>query len=90
VREGRPKVDKRRDDRDAQKSLDRATDDPREANKTDESQQAAELQVGAEGERQDPARFEPDQKGGNGREGASHSGDERPAEAREKEYDPEP
>jgi hypothetical protein len=55
-------VDKRKDDRDAAKSIDEVTDDPWEANKTNESQQPAELQVDPEGEREDLSRFEPDPK----------------------------
>jgi hypothetical protein len=55
-------MEKRKDDRDAKKSMDEATDDPREANKSAEGEQAAELQVGEEGERTDPNRFEPDSK----------------------------
>jgi hypothetical protein len=55
-------MDKRKDDRDAKKSIDEATDDPREANKSNEGEQAAELQVGEEGERADLNRFEPDLK----------------------------
>lgn len=53
-------MSKRKDDRDADKSYDKATEDPWEAQKTDESQQAAELQVGEERERTQPSRFEPD------------------------------
>ncbi|HEX8089629.1 MAG TPA: hypothetical protein VF762_12280 [Blastocatellia bacterium] len=53
-------MSKRKDDRDANKSYDKATEDPWEAQKTDESQQAAELQVGEERERTQPSRFEPD------------------------------
>lgn len=55
-------MEKRKDDRDAKKSTDEATDDPREANKSAEGEQAAELQVGEEDERADPNRFEPDSK----------------------------
>jgi hypothetical protein len=55
-------MEKRFDDRDAKKSMDEATDNPRDANKSDESQQAAELQVGEDGERADSNRFEPDEK----------------------------
>ncbi|HXG91368.1 MAG TPA: hypothetical protein VNN73_03245 [Blastocatellia bacterium] len=55
-------MEKRRDDRDARKSDDLATDNPIDANKTVESQQAAELQIGHEDEREDLSRFEPDQK----------------------------
>ena len=57
-------MEKRSDDRDAQKSHDEATDDPWEANKpdSDAGQQAAELQVGEEDERANPSRFEPDPK----------------------------
>jgi hypothetical protein len=50
---GSTEMEKRKDDRDAKKSIDEATDDPREANKSDESEQAAELQVGEEDERAD-------------------------------------
>ena len=53
-------MSKRKDDRDADKSYDKTTDDPWEAQKTDESEQAAELQVGEERERATPSRFEPD------------------------------
>ena len=49
-------MEKRRDDRDARKS-DELEEDP---NPTDESQQAAELQVGEEGERENLSRFQPD------------------------------
>ena len=59
---GGSEMEKRKDDRDLKKSIDEATDDPHEANKTSEDQQAAELQVGEEGERADPNRFEPDPK----------------------------
>jgi hypothetical protein len=55
-------MEKRKDDRDAKKSIDEATDDPREANKSSEGEQAAELQVGEEDERADTNRFEPDSK----------------------------
>jgi hypothetical protein len=54
------KMSKRKDDRDADKSYDKATDDPWEAQETGGSEQAAELQVGEEGERATPSRFEPD------------------------------
>ncbi|HVG22220.1 MAG TPA: hypothetical protein VNI02_24500 [Blastocatellia bacterium] len=57
-------MSKRKDDRDADKSYDKATEDPWEAQKTDESQQAAELQVGEERERGVPSRFEPDAPSG--------------------------
>lgn len=53
-------MSKRKDDRDADKSYDKATEDPWEAQKTDESQQAAELQVEEGRERDTPSRFEPD------------------------------
>jgi hypothetical protein len=53
-------VEKRKDDRDARKSIDETTDDPWEANKTNESQQPAELQVDPDREREDLSRFEPD------------------------------
>lgn len=53
----------RKDDRDAKKSYEQdATEDPIEAQKDSSVQQAAELQVGEEGERQDRSRFEPDPK----------------------------
>ncbi|HKP87164.1 MAG TPA: hypothetical protein VJZ26_13760 [Blastocatellia bacterium] len=55
-------MEKRKDDRDAKKSTSEATDDPREANKGDEGEQAAELQVGEEGERDNLNRFAPDSK----------------------------
>ena len=55
-------MEKRRDDRDAKKSIDEATGDPWEANKDGFDQQAAELQVGEEDERANPDRFEPDPK----------------------------
>ena len=55
-------MEKRKDDRDRKKSMDEATDDPREANKSNEGEQAAELQVGEEDERADLNRFEPDSK----------------------------
>ncbi|HKY03585.1 MAG TPA: hypothetical protein VJQ56_01780 [Blastocatellia bacterium] len=47
-------MEKRHDDRDAEKA------DDRKANERDENQQAAELQVGEEDERANPSRFEPD------------------------------
>jgi hypothetical protein len=50
----------RKDDRDAKKSVDEATDDPWEANKDGFDQQAAELQTDAQGERENPSRFAPD------------------------------
>jgi hypothetical protein len=53
-------MEKRQDDRDAKKSLDEATDNPWEANKTGGSEQAAELQVGEDRERENLSRFEPD------------------------------
>jgi hypothetical protein len=54
-------MEKRKDDRDARKSddLDDSYPEP-----VDESQQAAELQVGEEGERENPSRFEPDPQSG--------------------------
>ena len=55
-------MEKRKDDRDQKKSIDEATEDPREANKSNEGEQAAELQVGEEGERDDLNRFKPDSK----------------------------
>ena len=55
-------MEKRKDDRDAKKSIDEATGDPWEANKDGFDQQAAELQVGEEDERASPDRFEPDPK----------------------------
>lgn len=55
-------MEKRKDDRDAKKSIDEATEDPRQANKSNEGEQAAELQVGEEDERDSPNRFEPDSK----------------------------
>ncbi len=53
-------MSKRHDDRDSKKSLDEATDNPWEANKDGADQQAAELQTGARGERDNPDRFAPD------------------------------
>lgn len=50
----------RKDDRDAKKSLDEATDNPWDANKTGTDQQAAELQTDSRGERDNPDRFAPD------------------------------
>lgn len=52
-------MEKRKDDRDARKSddLDNTYSEP-----ADESQQAAELQIGEEDERENPSRFEPDPK----------------------------
>ena len=50
----------RKDDRDAKKSLDEATDNPWDANKDGFDQQAAELQTDAAGERDNPDRFAPD------------------------------
>jgi hypothetical protein len=57
-------MEKREDDRDAKKSHDKATEDPREADKTGhgQGQQAAELQVGEARERENLSRFEPDPK----------------------------
>ena len=57
-------MEKRQDDRDSKKSRDRATEDPHEADKTgdQQGQQAAELQVGEEKERENLSRFEPDPK----------------------------
>jgi hypothetical protein len=57
-------MEKRHDDRDAKKSYDEATEDPREADKVGDKQgqQAAELQVGEERERENLSRFEPDPK----------------------------
>lgn len=51
---------KRKDDRDAKKAYDEATENPWEAQKTDENQQPAELQVEEERERTVSSRFEPD------------------------------
>jgi hypothetical protein len=53
-------MEKRKDDRDAKKSLDEATDNPWEANKDGADQQAAELQTAERGERHNPDRFAPD------------------------------
>ena len=53
-------MEKRKDDRDAKKSLDEATDNPWEANKDGADQQAAELQTDERGERHNPNRFAPD------------------------------
>lgn len=53
-------MEKRKDDRDARKSLDEATDNPWQANRDDADQQAAELQTDARGERHNPNRFAPD------------------------------
>lgn len=50
----------RKDDRDAKKSLDEATDNPWDANQTGADQQAAELQTDDRGERQNQNRFAPD------------------------------
>jgi hypothetical protein len=57
-------MEKRQDDRDSKKSHGQATEDPREANKAgdEQGQQAAELQVGEERERENLSRFEPDPK----------------------------
>ena len=57
-------MEKRHDDRDARKSRQQATEDPHEADKTgdEQGQQAAELQVGEERERENLSRFEPDRK----------------------------
>lgn len=56
-------MEKRHDDRDARKSDDEVTEDPRRADEGDEQgQQAAELQVGEERERENLSRFEPDPK----------------------------
>ena len=53
-------MESRKDDRDAKKSLDEATDNPWDANQSDADQQAAELQTDDRGERQNPDRFAPD------------------------------
>ena len=53
-------MEKRKDDRDAKKSLDEATDNPWEANKDGADQQASELQTDERGERHNPNRFAPD------------------------------
>jgi hypothetical protein len=53
-------MEKRKDDRDAKKSLDEATDNPWEANQDGADQQAAELQTDERGERHNPNRFAPD------------------------------
>jgi len=82
-------MEKRRDDRDARKTYDEATDNPREANKTDESQQAAELQVGEAGEREDTTRFEPDTISQHSRSHSPEKNAQR-QESSEKEFDPEP
>jgi hypothetical protein len=57
-------MEKRNDDRDATKSHDEATEDPRQADKAGhgQGQQAAELQVGEDRERENLSRFEPDPK----------------------------
>ncbi|HYP26992.1 MAG TPA: hypothetical protein VE262_09755 [Blastocatellia bacterium] len=47
--------EKRRDDRDAEKAEDKGLNE-----EVDESQQAAELQVGEEDELSNPSRFRPD------------------------------
>ena len=53
-------MDNRKDDRDAKKSLDEATDNPQDANKTGVGEQAAELQIDERGERRNQNRFAPD------------------------------
>jgi hypothetical protein len=53
-------MSERKDDRDAKKSLDEATDNPWDANKDGFDEQPAELQTNEEGERQNPNRFAPD------------------------------
>jgi len=53
-------MESRKDDRDAKKSVDQATDNPWEANKDGADQQAAELQTDDGGERANPDRFAPD------------------------------
>lgn len=50
-------MDKRRDDRDADKAEDKGLNE-----EVDEGQQAAELQVGEEDEARNRSRFEPDKK----------------------------
>ena len=57
---GEREDDRRRDDRDAKKSLDEATDNPWDANKDASDQQAAELQTDDRGERDNLNRFAPD------------------------------
>jgi hypothetical protein len=57
-------MDSRKDDRDAKKSLDEATDNPWDANRTGADQQAAELQTDDRGERQNQDRFAPDPASG--------------------------
>ncbi len=53
-------MSERKDDRDAKKSLDEATDNPWDANKDGFGQQPAELQTDDEGERDNPNRFAPE------------------------------
>lgn len=53
-------MESRKDDRDAKKSLDEATDNPWSANQDGADQQAAELQTDDRGERDNPNRFAPD------------------------------
>lgn len=53
-------MSERKDDRDAKKSLDEATDNPWEANQDGFDQQPAELQTDDQGERANPDRFAPD------------------------------
>ena len=57
---GRTEDSRRKDDRDAKKSFDEATDNPWDANKDAAEQQAAELQTDDRGERDNPNRFAPD------------------------------
>ena len=83
-------TEKRSDDRDSKKSLDEATDDPWQANKTNEGEQAAELQVGEDSEREDLSRFEPDPRAERSYPDPSHSEADRPAEPKGKDSDPEP
>ena len=69
-------MDSRKDDRDAKKSLDEATDNPRDANKTGAGEQAAELQTDARGERRNQNRLAPDPASENERSEAT-AGDAR-------------
>lgn len=83
-------MEKRQDDRDARKSPDEATDDPWEANKTSESEQAAELQVGADRERENLSRFEPDPRSEKSYPDPAQGSADQETDAQKKDFDTEP
>lgn len=83
-------MDKRQDDRDAKKSLDEATENPWEANKTNEGEQPAELQIGPEDERENLSRFEPAPGSERSNPDPAQRSVEQPSDAKEKEKSSEP